>query len=74
MNKLILGATLTLGLLLGANTASMAGPGDGLDRDASATGNSNQAAMHRNARGSRMMSRRMGGMRMMRRHHRRHHR
>lgn len=73
MNKLILGATLTLGLLLGANTASMAGPGDGLDKSASATGNSNQAAMHRNARSGGMMSRR-GGMRMMRRHHRRHHR
>ena len=73
MHKLIIGATLTLGLLLGANTASMAGPGDGLDRNASATGNSNQAAMHRNARAGSMMSRR-GGMRMMRRHHRRHHR
>ena len=74
MNKLILGATLTLGLLLSANTASMAGPGDGLDRNASATGNSNQAAMHRNARRGSMMSRRMGGMRMMRRHQRRHYR
>lgn len=40
MNKLILGATLTLGLLLGANTASIAAPGDGLDPNASATGNS----------------------------------
>ena len=74
MNKLILGATLTLGLLLGANTASMAGPGHGLDRNASATGNSNQAAMHRNARAGSTMSRRMGKMRMRRRHHRRHYR
>ncbi|MCJ2103981.1 hypothetical protein MKK70_00990 [Methylobacterium sp. E-041] len=40
MNKLILGATLTLGPLLGANTASIAAPGDGLDPNASATGNS----------------------------------
>ena len=74
MNKLIFRATLTLGLLLGANTASMAGPSDGLDRNASATGNSNQAVMHRNARADSMMSRRMGGMRMRRRHHRRHYR
>ncbi|MCJ2074065.1 hypothetical protein MKK68_00060 [Methylobacterium sp. E-016] len=74
MNKLILGATLTLGLLVSANTGSIAAPGDGLDPNASATGNSNQAAMHRNARAGSMMSRRTGGMRMMRRHHRRHHR
>ncbi|WP_187274976.1 MULTISPECIES: hypothetical protein [unclassified Methylobacterium] len=40
MNKLILGATLTLGPLLGANTASIAALGDGLDPNASATGNS----------------------------------
>lgn len=40
MNKLILGATLTLGLLLSANAASIAAPGDGLDPKASATGNS----------------------------------
>ncbi|WP_279604155.1 hypothetical protein [Methylobacterium sp. J-092] len=39
MNKLILGAPLTLGPLLGANTASIAAL-DGLDPNASATGNS----------------------------------
>lgn len=70
MNKLILGATLTVGLLLGATGASRAAPGDGLDRSAAATGNSNMGAMHRNAGGG-MAGRRMG-RRPMRRHHRRH--
>ncbi|WP_375462524.1 hypothetical protein [uncultured Methylobacterium sp.] len=70
MNKLILGATLTLGLLLGATGMSLAAPGDGLDRNAGATGNSNMGGMHRNAGGG-MKGRRMGGMHM-RRHHRRH--
>ncbi|MCJ2113297.1 hypothetical protein MKK64_19150 [Methylobacterium sp. E-025] len=74
MNKLILGTTLTLGLLLSANTASIAAPGDGLDRDAAATGNGRMGGMHAGARSGSMMNRRMGGMRMMRRHHRRHHR
>lgn len=76
MNKLVLGATLTLGLLLGANTASMAAPGDGLDRNASAMGNGRMGGMHAGARTGGMMRPRMGGMRMMhhRRHHHRHHR
>ncbi|RYY16296.1 MAG: hypothetical protein EON55_04690 [Alphaproteobacteria bacterium] len=65
MNKLILGATLTLGLLLSPNTGSVAAPGDGLDPNASATGNSNQAAMHCNARAGSMISRWTGGMRMI---------
>lgn len=68
MNKLILGAALTLGLLLGVNTAGMAAPGDGLNRNAAATGNGRMGGMHAGARGGG----RMGGMRMMR-HHRRHH-
>ncbi|MCJ2010180.1 hypothetical protein MKK70_26005 [Methylobacterium sp. E-041] len=74
MNKLILGATVALGLLLGANTAGMASPGDGLDRNAAATGNGRMGGMHAGARTGGMMRPRMGGMRMMRRHHRRHHR
>ncbi|MCJ2055040.1 hypothetical protein MKL09_00495 [Methylobacterium sp. J-048] len=69
MNKILLGATLALGLVLGAASPSLAAPGDGLDRNAAATGNSNFGGMHR---GARMSSR--GVMRsrhhMMRRHHR----
>ena len=72
MNKLILGATLTLGLLLGANSAGFAAPGDGLDRNAGATGNSNMGGMHGMARRGSMTSRRMSGTHMRR--HRRHHR
>jgi hypothetical protein len=69
MNKLILGATLALGLALGAASPTLAAPGDGLDRNAAATGNSNMAGMHRNAR----MQSRMMRHRMMHRHHHRHH-
>ncbi|TXM98936.1 hypothetical protein FV242_27200 [Methylobacterium sp. WL64] len=71
MNKILLGATLALGLVLGAASPSLAARGDGLDRNAAATGNGNFGGMHR---GARMSSR--GVMRsrhhMMRRHHRRH--
>jgi hypothetical protein len=70
MNKLLLGMTLTLGLLLGASTITMASPGDGLNRDAAATGNSNMGEMHRNAAGGSMMGRRMRSAPPM---HRRHH-
>ncbi|MCJ2048513.1 hypothetical protein [Methylobacterium sp. J-070] len=66
MNKIILGATLALGLVLGTAAPVLAAPGDGLDRNAAATGNSNFGGMHRTARmQSRMMRHRM----MHRRHH-----
>ena len=66
MNKIILGATLALGLVLGTAAPVLAAPGDGLDRNAAATGNSNFGGMHRTARTqSRMMRHRM----MHRRHH-----
>lgn len=76
MNKLFLGATMTLGLMLGVSTTTIASPGDGLDRDAARTGNSNMGEMHRNAAGGSMMGRQMRSSRMMphRRHHRRHYR
>jgi hypothetical protein len=69
MNKLILGATLALGLVIGAASPTLAAPGDGLDRNAAATGNSNMGNMHRTAR----MQSRMMRHRMMHRHHHRHH-
>lgn len=70
MKKILLGATLALGLLAGSNVASQAAPGDGLSRDGAATGNSNFAGQHRMARRGSMMAR----PHMMRRHrhHRRH--
>lgn len=72
MNKTILGAILTAGLVLGASTASFAA-GDGLDRDAATTGNSTFAGQHRNAPGGAMMASRSSGRHAMRhRHHRRH--
>jgi hypothetical protein len=73
MNKIILGATLALGLVLGAASPSVAAPGDGLDRNAAAQGNGRFGGMHRNAR----MEPRMATHRMhrYRRHHMmRHHR
>jgi hypothetical protein len=75
MNKIILGATLALGLVLGAASPGSAAPGDGLSRSAAAQGNGNFGGMHRNAR----MQSRMMRHRMMHRHHhrpmmRRHHR
>lgn len=72
MIKLILGTTLTLGLMLSISTAAMASPGDGLDRDAARTGNSNMGEMHRNAASGSMMGRSMRSTRMMK--HRLHHR
>lgn len=73
MNKIILGATLALGLVLGAAGPSLASPGDGLDKNASAQGNGRFGGMHSNAR---MESRAaMHRMRRHRRHHMmRHHR
>ncbi|MBP1183936.1 hypothetical protein [Methylobacterium sp. PvR107] len=72
MNKIILGATLALGLVLGAAGPSLASPGDGLDRNAAAQGNGRFGGMHRNARmESRMMRHRAH---RMHRHHHRHHR
>ena len=72
MNKIILGATLALGLVLGASSPSLASPGDGLDRNAAAQGNGRFGGMHRNARmESRMMRHRAH---RMHRHHHRHHR
>ncbi|MDP4006281.1 hypothetical protein [Methylobacterium sp. NEAU K] len=68
MNKLILGATLALGLVLGAASPTLASPGDGLDRNAAAQGNDRFGGMHRNARReSRMMRHHM-----MHRHHHHH--
>jgi hypothetical protein len=72
MTKLLLGTTLTLGLMLSVSTATMAAPGDGLDRDAARTGNSNMGEMHRNAAGGSMMGRFTRSTRMMK--HRRLHR
>ncbi|MHB2207647.1 hypothetical protein [Methylobacterium sp. CM6257] len=75
MNKIILGATLALGLVLGAAGPGLAAPGDGLSRNAAAQGNGTFGGMHRNAR---MQSRTMRHRMMHRRHHRpmmrRHHR
>lgn len=72
MNKIILGTTLALGLVLGAASPSLASPGDGLDRNAAAQGNGRFGGMHRNARmESRMMRHRAH---RMHRHHHRHHR
>lgn len=72
MNKIILGATLALGLVLGAASPSLASPGDGLDRNAAAQGNGRFGGMHRNARmESRMLRHRTH---RMHRHHHRHHR
>lgn len=68
MNKLILGATLVLGLVVGAASPTLAAPGDGLSRNAAATGNTNMGGMHRTAR----MQSRMARHRMMHRHHRHH--
>jgi hypothetical protein len=73
MNKIILGATLALGLVLGAASPSVAAPGDGLDRNAAAQGNGRFGGMHRNARmESRMATHRMH--RYRRHHMMRHHR
>lgn len=74
MTKLFLGTSMTLGLMLSISTATMASPGDGLDRDAARTGNSNMGEMHRNAAGGSMMGRSMRSTRMMknRRPHRHH--
>ena len=74
MNTLLLGATLALGLLAGSSLPGHAAAGDGLDRNAAATGNGRMGGMHAGARTGGMMRPRMGAMRMMRRHHRRHHR
>jgi hypothetical protein len=72
MNKIIFGATLALGLVLGAASPSLASPGDGLDRNAAAQGNGRFGGMHRNARmESRMMRHRAH---RMHRHYHRHHR
>ena len=70
MKKILLGATLAIGLLAGTNMPGHAAPGDGLSRNATATGNSNFAGQHRAARRGSMMAR----PHMMRRHrhHRRH--
>ena len=65
MKKILLGAALALGLLAGSPMPSHAA-GDGLDRNAAATGNSTFAGQHRVARGTSMMARR----RMMHRRHR----
>ena len=73
MNKLILGATLALGLVVGAASPVLAAPGDGLDRNAAATGNGRFGGMHSNARTeSRMMMRRAHRMPRHHRHHRHH--
>ena len=69
MNKLRLGAPLALGRVVGAASPTLAAPGDGLDKNAVATGNTNMGGMHRTAR----MQSRMMRHRMMHRHHRRHH-
>lgn len=70
MNKLILGATLALGLVIGAASPTLAAPGDGLSRNAAAQGNGTSGGMHRGARmGSRMA---MPRRHMMHRHHHRH--
>lgn len=57
MIKLLLGTSLTFGLMLSISTATMASPGDGLDRDAA---------------GGSMMGRSLRSTQMMkhRRHHR----
>lgn len=73
MNKAILGVMLTAGLVLGASTVSFAA-GDGLDRNAGATGNSTFAGQHRNATRGAMMAPRMKGRHAMRHRHHRHHR
>ena len=71
MNKFLLGATLALGLVLGAASPSMAVPGDGLDRNAAAQGNSSAGMMRHGARmGSRGMMMRRHHRHMMRRHRR----
>ena len=73
MNKLILGATLALGLVVGAASPGLASPGDGLDRSAAAQGNGRFGGMHRNARmESRMMMRRAHRMHRHHRYHRHH--
>lgn len=73
MNRIVLGAVMTFGLLIGVQNTSFAA-GDGLDRNAAATGNSTFAGQHREARsGAAMLAPRMGNRRMMRhKHHRRH--
>lgn len=77
MNRIILGATLTVGLLLGLNGASFAA-GDGLDRDAASQGNSTFAGQHSVARnggamvGPRMGAQRVGSSRMSHRRMMRH--
>ncbi len=86
MNKSILGAMLTAGLVFGMSTLGLSttgfAAGDGLDRDAAATGNSTFAGQHRNAAGGAMMAPRSGRAMMAprgvgrhatrHRHHRRH--
>ena len=73
MNRIILGASLALGLVLGAANPGLASPGDGLDRNAAAQGNGRFGGMHRNARmESRMMMRRAHRMHRHHRHHRHH--
>ncbi|MCJ2007767.1 hypothetical protein MKK70_15975 [Methylobacterium sp. E-041] len=66
MKTLLLGATLALGLLAGSSLPGHAAAGDGLDRNAAATGNSTFAGQHRTARMGSMTARRP----MMRRHRR----
>ncbi|KAB1071705.1 hypothetical protein F6X53_28935 [Methylobacterium soli] len=77
MMKFVLGAALAVALQLGTTNGSLAasggGGGDGLDRGAAAQGNSTFAGQHRGP--GPVVSRRRGGMGMMRHHrHRRHHR
>ncbi len=50
MNKIILGATLVLGLAIGTANPSFAAPGDGLSKNATAQGNDRFGGMHRGAR------------------------
>lgn len=64
MKKILLGATLAFGLLAGSNLPGHAA-GDGLSRNAAATGNSTFAGQHRVARRGSMMAQ----PRMMRRRH-----
>ena len=71
MKKILIGAMLATGMTLGAVSVGVAGPGDGLDRNAMSQGNSNMGGMHsfqnREARRRPMMQRRMMKRRMMRR-------
>ena len=71
MKKILIGAMLATGMTLGAVSVGVAGPGDGLDRNAMSQGNSNMGGMHsfqnREAARGGMTQRRMTQKRMMKR-------